>query len=300
MAVQLHYAQTELDGIMMKKNNFCTGLIFEYSSWDKYWEGTFKRENLNFGTVSNQKIMLNGNYGITSKLNFIFTLPYVSTKATAGTFKGQEGLQDLSLNLKYLFFEKEIYKNLLSFYAVAGYSFPTTNYPADYLPLSIGLQSKVASLRLISDYQFGNLFATASAAYMQRSNIKIDRNAYYTTEMHYTNEVDMPDMINYNIRFGFRNQRAIVEAVVDNMITQKGGFDITTNNMPFPSNTMNALRLGASGKYNLQSVPGLSIVSGFNHVATGRNVGQSNLFYGGLFYVIDFKNGKTKTTSNEN
>lgn len=300
MAVQLHYAQTELDGIMMKKNNFCTGLVYEYSSWDKYWEGTFKRENLNFGTVSNQKIMINGNYGITSKLNFIFTLPYVSTKATAGTLKGQDGLQDLSLNLKYLFFEKEIYKNLLSFYAVAGYSFPTTNYPADYLPLSIGLQSKVASLRLISDCQFGNLFATASAAYMQRSNIKIDRNAYYTTEMHYTNEVDMPDMINYNIRFGFRNQRAIVEAVVDNMITQKGGFDITTNNMPFPSNTMNALRLGASGKYNLQSVPGLSIVSGFNHVASGRNVGQSNLFYGGLFYVIDFKNGKTKTTSNEN
>lgn len=300
MAAQLHYAQTELDGIMMKKNNFCTGLVYEYSSWDKYWEGTFKRENLNFGTVSNQKIWLNGNYGITSKLNFIFNIPYVKTNASAGTFKGQDGLQDLSLNLKYLFYEKEIYKNLLSFYAVAGYSFPTTDYPADYLPLSIGLQSKVGSLRLISDYQFGNLFATASAAYMKRSNITIDRNSYYTTEMHYTNEVDMPDMINCNIRFGFRNQRAILEAVVDNMITQKGGFDITTNNMPFPSNTMNAMRLGVSGKYNLKSVAGLSLVSGFNHVASGRNIGQSDSFYGGLFYVIDFKNVKPKTTSDEN
>ncbi len=300
MAANHFYAQTEIDGIMMDKNNFCTGAIYEYSSWDNYWEGNFKRENLNFGTISTQKISVNGNYGITDKLNAIFSVPYVTTKASSGTMLGQNGIQDLSLTLKYLFYEKEIKKNLLSFYILGGFSIPTTNYVADYLPLSIGSQSKTGSVRLMSDYQFGSLFATASCSYIKRSNIKIDRNTYYSDRMHYTNEVDMPDAVSFNARAGYRTKRLIAEAIFDTWTTQKGGFDITTNNMPFPSNTMNMSKIGFNGKYNLKSVSGLSIIAGANHVVAGRNVGQSNAFYGGLFYIINFTSTKTKTTTNEN
>jgi hypothetical protein len=299
LAAQHFYAQTEIDGLMMEKNNFCTGAIYEYSSWEKYWEGTFKRENLNFGRVSTQKISINGNYGITKKINFIFSVPYVITKASAGTMKGQEGFQDLSLTLKYLFYEKSTKNNSLSFYAIGGFSFPTSNYVADYLPLSIGLRSKTGTFRLMSDYQFGSLFATASGAYLKRSNIKIDRNTYFTDEMHYTNEVDMPDAISFNIRTGYRTQRVIAEAILDTWTTQKGGFDITTNNMPFPSNTMNVAKIGINTKYNLKSISGLSIIAGGNHVISGRNVGQSNSFYGGLFYIVDFKSKTAKTTNDE-
>jgi hypothetical protein len=299
MAAQHFYAQTEMDGIMMTKNNFCTGAIYEYSSWDKYWEGTYKRENLNFGTVSTQKIAINGNYGITDNLNVIFGIPYVKTNASAGTMSGQKGFQDLSLTLKYLFFETEIKGNSLSFYALGGFSTPTTNYEADYLPLSIGLRSKTGSLRLMSDYQYGNLFATVSGAYIKRSNIKIDRNVYFTNVMHYSNEVNMPDAISFNARVGYRTSRLIAEAVFDNWTTQKGGFDITTNNMPFPSNTMNMTKIGFNGKYNLKQIPGLAIIGGLNHVIIGRNVGQSDIFYGGLFYVLDFTKKNKNTTTDE-
>lgn len=299
MAAQHFYAQTEIDGIMMVKNNFCTGAMYEYGSWDKYWEGTFKRENLNFGTVSTQKISINGNYGITDKLNVIFSMPYVITNASAGTLLGQRGFQDLSLTLKSVVYEKEIKGNSLSFYVLGGFSFPTSNYVADYLPLSIGLRSKTGSLRLMSDYQYGNLFATVSGAYVKRSNIKIDRNVYFTDEMHYTNEVDMPDAISFNARFGYRTSRLIAEAVFDNWTTQKGGFDITTNNMPFPSNAMNMTKIGFNGKYNLKQISGLAIIWGSNHVVLGRNVGQSNVFYGGLFYVIDFTKQIKNTTTDE-
>ena len=299
MAAQHFYAQTEIDGIMMAKNNFCTGAIYEYSSWDKYWEGTFKRENLNFGTVSTQKIAINGNYGISDNLNVIFSIPYVTTHATAGTMLGQKGFQDLSFTLKSLVYEKEIKGNLLSFYVLGGFSIPTSNYVADYLPLSIGLRSKTASVRLMSDYQFGNLFATASGAYVKRSNIKIDRNVYFTDEMHYTNEVDMPDGISFNARVGYRTSRVIAEAVFDTWTTQKGGFDITMNNMPFPSNTMNMTKIGFNGKYNLKQISGLAIIGGLNHVIAGRNVGQSNAVYGGLFYIVDFTKKIKTTTTNE-
>jgi hypothetical protein len=285
-------AQTEIDGIMMSKNQLCTGAIFQYGAWSNYWEGTFKRDNQNLGTVSNNNISINGNYGVTDKLNVIVSLPYIATKASAGTLKGQSGLQDLSATIKYMPIEKTIGKGIYSVYTIAGISIPTTNYVADYLPLSIGLQSRTATFRLMGDYQRGNFFTTVSAAYQKRAAITIDRNAYFTTEMVYSNEVAMPDVININLRTGYRSGRLIAEAILDNQVTQ-GGFDITKNNMPFPSNTMNALRIGMHTKYTFPSKEALSLVGGFNHVLDGRNVGQTNAIYAGFFYIINF-NKKTQ------
>ncbi len=298
-AGQTFFAQTEIDGIMMDKKQLCTGFIYEYSSWSNYWEGTYYRENLNMGTVSTQKTAINANYGLSDKLNIIVSLPYVTTKASAGTMIGQKGMQDAALTVKYMPYEKSFKNNTLSFYVIGTYSFPTSNYVADYLPLSLGLHSKVGLLRLLGDYQFGSLFSTFSGAYAKRSNITIDRNTYYSDQMHYTNEVNLPDAITFNARFGYRTDRLIAEAVFDTWTTQKGGFDITTNNLPFPSNTMNMSKLGLNGKYNLKKISGLALIGGFNHVITGRNVGQTNSFYGGLFYIIDFTSKTKKTTNNE-
>lgn len=281
-------AQTEIDAIMMSKNQFCVGSVYQYSSWDEYWEGTSKRENLNLGTVSTQSIGVMGNYGITNKINVLFNIPYVITNASAGTMKGQEGFQDLSLTVKYMPFEKKIKNATYSLYALGGYSTPVSNYLVDYLPLSLGLGSQVATFRLMGDYQLKNFFATLSGAYLFRSNVTIERNSYYTDEIHYTNEVDMPNVININGRIGYRSDRLIAEAIIDNWVTQSGGFDITQNNMPFPSNTMNALRLGTNIKYTLKKIPELAFIGGTNYVIDGRNVGQSTSFYGGAFYVINF------------
>lgn len=289
LASILMNAQTDIDGIMMSKNNFCVGTIYQYSSWNEYWEGSFKRENLNLGTVSTKSIGLMGNYGISDKLNAIFSVPYVATNASAGTMKGQKGIQDLSLTLKYMPLEKTVGKDTYSVYALGSFTTPLSDYPADYLPLSLGLHSKTVSLRLMGDYQRGNFFTTISGAYIKRANITIDRNAYFTDEMHYTNKVDMPDAISVNFRAGYRSNRLIAEFVIDNWVTQSGGFDITKNNMPFPSNTMNALKYGINSKYTFKKMSELSLVGGYNYVVEGRNVGKSNTFYGGAFYVINFK-----------
>src|SRR6476646_10808679 len=96
----LGMAQTDMDAIMMEKNAFCVGPMYSHSSWKNYWEGTLKRENLNLGNVSTQMFGVMGNYGISRKLNALFSVPYVKTKASAGTLHGLEGIQDLSLFLK--------------------------------------------------------------------------------------------------------------------------------------------------------------------------------------------------------
>ena len=90
-------AQTDMAAIMMAKNNFCGGAIYQYSSWTNYWEGTFKRDNQNLGKVSTQMISINGNYGITNRLNVLFGGPWIQTKASQGTLHGMSGIQDLSL-----------------------------------------------------------------------------------------------------------------------------------------------------------------------------------------------------------
>ncbi len=288
-------AQTDIDAIMMEKNAFCVGPMYSYSSWKNYWEGTLKRDNENLGKVSTQMYSVMGNYGITRKLNALFGLPYVKTKATAGTLSGMDGIQDLSLFLKWRPFQKNIGPGKLSLFGIAGVSFPLSDYVADFLPMSIGLRSKTASARVMADYQWGNLFATGSATYVLRDNMKIDRDAYYTTEMHYSNEVKMPDAASFNFRAGFRNHRLIAEAVLNSWQTL-GGFDITRNNMPFPSNNMDATQAGVNIKYVLPPLPQLSIVAGGMYTIAGRNVGQSTTVYGSIFYVFDLS-GKTKSKS---
>ncbi len=286
--------QTDIDAIMMEKNAFCVGPMYSHSSWKNYWEGTLKRDNLNLGRVSTNAYSVMGNYGITRKLNLLFSLPYIKTKASAGTMKGFNGIQDLSLFAKWRAYHKKQGNGILSIYGIAGLSMPVSNYVADYLPLSIGLKSKTASVRLMGDYLMDKLFITTSATYVLRSNIEIDRNSYYTTQLHLTNKVAMPDAMNFNFRAGYRSFRLIAEAVLNNWTTL-GGFDITRNNMPFPSNRMNATTAGINIKYVIPSIPQLSIVAGGNMTVAGRNMGQATSVYGSLFYVLDLHREKKPT-----
>lgn len=286
------FSQTDIDGLMMQKNFFCVGPTAGYSSWKNYWEGTLKRENLNMGRVSTTNFMLMGNYGITNKLNVLFGLPYIKTKAGAGNMAGQKGLQDLSLLVKWVAYQKHIGKADLKAILFGGYSTPVSDYTADFLPLSIGLHSKNATMRVMADYQRNHWFATASYSYIARSNVTIDRYTYYTTEMHYTNEVRMPDVYQLNFRAGYRSETVIAEAVF-NKWTTLGGFDIPRNGMPFVSNKMNATGIGLNIKYETP-LDGLSIVANGSTTVAGRNVGQATGFNAGVFYILDFSKKKKK------
>jgi hypothetical protein len=287
-------AQTDEDAIMMDKKNLCLGATYMQSSWDHYWEGTFKRNNLNLGTVSTKSVMLMGTYGITRKLNVIVGAPYVWTHATAGTLHGQHGVEDLSAWLKWEALDLNVGKGVLSIYLLGGGSLPLTNYIADFLPLSIGMHSKTLSGRLLVDYQVSNFFATASGTYTGRHNITIDRNSYYTTSLHLTNEVDMPDMASWNVRAGYRSDWLIAEATFSQMFTL-GGFDIRKNDMPFPSNKMNSTMAGVDFKYTLpKKWNALSIIGGAMYTLTGRNVGQATSWDAGVFYVLDFNHKRSK------
>lgn len=290
-------AQTDMDAITLKRNVLCVGGMYVNDSWTDYWEGTFKRSNQNIGKITTQMYGVMGAYGITDKLNLFFGAPYVKTNASKGTLGGLDGVQDLSLSAKYLAAQRKFGTSRLSVYAIGKVTFPLSNYVVDFLPLSIGLGSKTASLRGMVDYQFSKFFVTVSGAYTLRSNVDIDRTAYYTTEMHYSKEVEMPNTTDYNVRAGYRSKYWLAEAIYSDMYTL-GGFDIRKNDMPFPSNEMNARRIGANFKHTLKQVRGLEIVAGAMYTLHGRNVGQSTTYNGGIFYLMDLS-ARNKPRTNQ-
>lgn len=285
-------AQTDMDGLMMAKRNICGGFVYGHSAWKKYWEGTFYRDNGNIGTVSSNMVMAMFNYGIASKLNIIGMAPWISNRASAGTLIGQQGIQDLTLVLKHEFFQKDIRGFNTSFYAMAGGSTPLSNYVADYLPLSIGMHSTNGFARLMTDIQRKTLFFTASATYIVRSNVTIDRNAYYTTEMVYSNEVAMPDVFMYNLRAGWRKSPDLYAELVFDRMNTLGGFDMRKNDMPFLSNNMEAMRLGVNVKIPVPKTGGLSVMASGMHTLAGRNMGRATTWMGGLVYQAELKKGK--------
>lgn len=281
-------AQTDIDALFMPRKNICGGVIVSQSTWNHYWEGTLYRDNANIGSVNSQFTMAMANYGLTDKLNLIAMAPYVNNEATAGTLHAQSGIQDLTLMLKKELMLKTIMGIEFSAVGILGGSAPLTQYVADYLPLSIGMGSKTGMGRLMVDGQKGHWFGTLSGTYTARNQVKIDRTAYYTDHMIYSNMVAMPSVFGYNVRFGWRDHAdKIFELYLDGMNTL-GGVDIRRNDMPFLSNNMDATRVGVNIKYPINLLNGLSVMASANQTIAGRNVGQTHTVQLGLVYQADF------------
>ncbi len=87
-------AQTPTDATLMAKGEFCIALSYSSENWEKYWEGTLKRDNGNIGTFTRQTIMPMLALGLTEKITTIAALPWMQTEASAGQMRGAEGLQD--------------------------------------------------------------------------------------------------------------------------------------------------------------------------------------------------------------
>jgi hypothetical protein len=281
-------AQTPDDAIMMNKYQWCNGATYEHQQWKDYWEGTLKRDNQNIGTLTTQSVMGMSNYGITDKLNVMASVPYVWTKASAGTLHGMDGFQDVSVFVKWKPFTFNLGKGKLSLFAIVGVTTPISNYEIGFQPMSIGLGSTDLTWRAMAYYKIGIFFARVSGSYIWRSNVKLDQSSYYTDQLINSNEVYMPDQWTFNGSVGIYKKYLIAELMVDNLTTL-GGDDIRRNDMPFVANTMNSTSAGVHVKYTMPFDPHLSANGGVDYVLTGRNVGQTLGLYLGAYYAFYVK-----------
>lgn len=286
-------AQMPTDGLMMPQGQLCILGQYSNSKWDHYWQGETNRSNANLGSVTTQNVMVMGNYGVTSKLNVMLGAPYIWTDASASYLDGQNGIQDLSVFLKYQAFETAIAGGAFKVQATGGLSTPLSNYPNDFLPLSIGLHSNTASLRAILNYtaDFG-LYGTAQAGHTWRSNTTVDRDAYiFDNELIYSNEMPVPNVFDYSARLGFIKPRFQTEIWYESFAGLSGD-DIRYNEAPQATNKMEAAQVGWFGKGFITKRWALLV--SVSQVLSGRNVGEALNWTAGTTYFLDI-NKKAET-----
>lgn len=275
-------AQMPHDAIYMGKKQICFAGMYGNSSWNQYWENALKRENFNIGRHTTQSIMLMPAIGISQRVNVILSLPFVWTSTSAGNLMGQRGIQDLSAWLKV----KAVQAGGLSLNVIVGGSIPVGNYVPDFQPMSIGMQSRSVTGRLLANYKEPKtgLYLTAHGSYGWRSNIRLDRDAYLANDRVYnTNQVSIPNVYDAAVRLGVLRRGWQTEFWAERTGCVQGD-NIRRNDMPFPTNNVQATSLGWYGKVQPRNI-GLNARIGY--VVAGQNVSQSTTYTLGLLYQLN-------------
>ena len=277
-------AQSMDDAIFMDKRVLCAGLVYTRDQWTEYWEGSLKRNNGNIGTLTTNQLTWMGAYGVTKRVNIMASLPFVQTRASHGVLRGQSGSQDLSVGIKVNALSTPLTSiGTLHVVGVLSATVPTTNYTPDFYPMSIGSHARRATARGIYSFQsHRGLYVNGSASYTRRGNVTLDRPAYYTNgQLLLTDEVLMPDVQDASLTIGYQRRGLVVPIVVTRQKTLGGG-DIRRQDMPFVSNRMDFTRVDGRVQYQLPVLRAVTLHFGASHVLTGRNVGQTTSFMGGL------------------
>lgn len=285
----LTIAQTPLDGLMMPKGEICVAVVYEDANWEKYWEGAYLRTNQNVGTFNRKMIMPMIVGGITDKINVIVSLPYVKTSASGGQMAGVEGLQDFSVSLKAQLVDHTMGKGKLKVFSNLSFSTPASNYLSDYLPFSLGFGANELGLRAIGMYELDNgPYLRISGAYLLRGATEAERDFYYEDDAYYTSTMDVPDALQAQASLGswFFQKRLRVEASLTSLRCATGD-DIRIYNSPQPTNKVNFDRVEGFAQYYLKSVKGLGVLAYYNHMFSGRNMGQFSGYGLGLTYQFN-------------
>jgi hypothetical protein len=278
-------AQLPHDAIYMGPKTSCIALTYSQSSWENYWENSLKRNNPNMGTHSTYTYMPMLAVGLAKNLNAIASLPYIKTSTSAGNLLGQQGFQDVSVWLKYRWLRSKGF----SLHTALGGSIPVSKYVPDFMPMSIGLQSKTATGRAIANYTHSSgMYLGLHASYTLRSNITIDKDSYQTYEkVVNSDQVAVPNATDAAARLGYikDGSRIQAEVFVERFACVTGDY-IRRNNLPFPTNNMRMTTAGFYAKYQPKNI-GVNVR--LAKVLAGTNVGQSQTYNLGVLYQINPK-----------
>ncbi|EOZ92110.1 translation initiation factor IF-2 [Indibacter alkaliphilus LW1] len=278
--------QLPFDEIMMSNGEVCAALMFEHGTWNRYWEGSFLRENANIGTLTRQLIMPYVAVGIGNHVNFMASIPYVRTEASGGTQAGQEGIQDLSLSLKVKWLEKRAGGGNFSFLTNTNFNTPVGPYLSDYMPFSIGAGAPEVGMRGIVSYRtdFG-LVARTSMAYLWRGQTQIERDYYYENGSVYSSFMNVPNAVNFHaaLAYWLLDDQLSIEATFQSLNCLTGD-DIRSYNRPQPTNKMDFAQVGTWIQYYIKGRQGLGTIAYVNHTVSGRNMGKFTTVGLGLTY----------------
>jgi len=268
-------SQGMLSGFMQGSGN--TGASTSYSSeqYSKYYIGDSITDNPVLGTISTRSASLYVVGGLTSFLDLVVAVPYISASSSAGYWETITGMQDISVYLRGRVYQfKTDDGSTLDVMLGGGVSTPLTNYQNN-APVTIGHGSTNLDGRLIMQARHAStgLFVMAQGGYIHRSNVSIDRGF----------DVAVPDNVDVTARIGWTGP-VYLDAWIYNTVGQSG-----TNigpGVPFPTNKQNYLQVGGTAAWQLPFLAEFSINAGMAYILTAQNVGKSTRFSFGINYNL--------------
>lgn len=272
-------AQMPNDHVYMAKKDICAALMYANTSWNQYWENTLYRDNLNLGTVSTQSYSMMIAYGIKDNTNLIVSVPYVTTKASAGNLLGQKGLQDAGLWVK----QRVNISRGFNSHFVAGMTLPVSNYVSEFMPLSIGNKATDVQVRSMLTYQIPStkFYTNALLGYHLRGISQLDRDSYLNgNQMINTSTADVPNAMEASFKVGYLKWDNQIELYVDHFACVAGD-NMRRNDMPFPTNKTMMTSVGFYGKYQPKN---LGVNARIQQVIQGTNTAQMTTYSIGLLY----------------
>lgn len=273
-------AQINTDGFFNKKGEANIALSYTYATFDKFYFGNTEVEGVPAHNKIEQTVYdIYANYGITDRLTVIANLPYIVAAGNGvpdpvnGETK-QSDLQDISLILKWAAFEKEQNGSKVIGIATIGGSY-AFDYEANGI-LSIGSGAPEVDAKLGLQYNAkSGFFSNVFVGYALKGE------AENTFNIGDGKDFDVPNSVNAQIKIGYANSHFYVDTWFDaqksNGSIDIGGAGFAAN---FPETKVNYSRVGLNVYVPVVKNLGFSVAAG--SVVSGRNVGKSSFYTGGL------------------
>jgi hypothetical protein len=128
-------------------------------------------------------------------------------------------------------------------------------------------------------------YLRGSVAYLHRGTTEAERDYYYQDGSYYTSTMDVPDGLHGQMAIGtwFLQKKLRVEANLTALRCTSGD-DIRAYNSPQPTNKVDFDQVGGFAQYYFQKNGGIGVLAYYNHMFSGRNMGQYSGFGLGLTY----------------
>jgi hypothetical protein len=271
------FSQTGVSGFMKPAKEGVVSFSSSSESYDKVLLVPSEIDGVPvFNEVSINSYNLYGEYGLSDRFTISINIPYIQSEgeATSATLaengfeNKRDGLQDLSLNLKYLIKEFNFSGSSLSLMGNLGLETPLSSYEVDeglQSILAIGNQSTRVNTVGIATFKLNNgVFATGQLGYSLRSE-------------------DVPDAILSQLKIGYAAEKFYGDVFIG---AQKStsGVDILGEGFQgfFPATEVSYTRIGVNLFAPIYKDFGAS--GGFSQIVDGRNIGTATGFYLGLNY----------------
>jgi len=237
-------------GFLRGKGNTDLAVTAFSDRYDEFWFGPDRRTDPPFGEVKRDSINIYAAYGLTDTMDVTASAAYVRSETDA-VFEGEEDLQDLVVQFKWLFHSWAGNFGKVNFLLAPGVKLPLTDYENNAVP-AIGDKQVDWRLRGIAQIHFNNgAFVALETGYDARRGLPGDE-----VPIHLTGGIPVGDNLTLS---GFYSN-----------LDSLDGYDIMEG--PFYGVEEDIEKVGIGAYYRI--LESFGVTAGVGNTLSGRNTGD--------------------------